>query len=48
MQTDVAGWNGEKERASEETLRQAKDDAMACAVQYSTWVCASGLSDMAQ
>jgi hypothetical protein len=36
MQTDVTGWNGEKERASEEMLRQAKDDAMACAVQYST------------
>ena len=32
---ESTGWNDEKERASEETLRKAKDDAMRC-----TRVCA--------
>ena len=27
---DATGWNAEKERASEEALREAKDDAMRC------------------
>ena len=27
---DATGWNAEKERASEEALRKAKDDAMRC------------------
>ena len=36
---DATGWNVEKERASEEALRKAKDDAMRC-----TQVRALGLS----
>ena len=40
---DATGWSAEKERASEEALRKAKDDAMRC-TQVRTWASPRGWS----
>ena len=41
--SDATGWNAEKERASEEALRKAKDDTMRC-TQVHTLGLSSGMA----